>query len=574
MPGSISSAQPEELFRFSALSLRIDDELSSEATRLARALERFESSCRESGFRVSVGGTDGLLRVYARDAQCVDDWVRQVGIGFQRADRGAVAESAWAELLAYLYNRAVRVDPKTFLKNILALRLLIGLRAGTTFWGEVILRDPLAQHIKFLPRSFQDIVGKPRKIRELLGLSGHLNRIRWTTIPKHMGKHAFWTTLLVEAVQLPGQWLDDIQKYEDKGINYQASAIAVDTSAAVVRAGMSAGGAYVGSWIGGIVGGAIGSVVPVLGTSVVGAAGAIVGGWIGGMVGNWAGDWVVSKYREGAIEGLAEVMSRTAEKAQEISSQARDIAADLAARTKTAVSDAAASFTAAVSPYLPPLLPDYPWRPGPAPVPRPGPLLPDYPWWSGPAPVPRPGPLPGHPWWPGPIPAPPPAPTIPTPLPSRPLPSVDALEGTETGTYNPNAPTDDCVKFVAGQPDRNVPYGFNQKEFYSGKYKGKTGALPDGTQYGQEPRLGAIMAESPNSAAGITYGHASYVHKIEHDPSGKVVGFTIAEGNWDTRPEDQRSGPIPVHTEEFHWDEGQQCFVSKSGKRTPDMFIY
>ncbi|MDY7078822.1 MAG: hypothetical protein SXV54_18060 [Chloroflexota bacterium] len=144
--------------------------------------------------------------------------------------------------------------------------------------------------------------------------------------------------------------------------------------------------------------------------------------------------------------------------------------------------------------------------------------------------------------------------------------------GTKTVKVNTGASTKDCVEFVRGQRD-NVPPGFSDKEFYSGKYKGKSGTLANGAEYGQEPRAGSIMVESPNTAVDISYGHASYVYEVQRDALGRVVGFKIAEGRWDMRPKDQRVGPPPVHYEEFHWDEGKGCYVSPRGKRSPDMFI-
>lgn len=135
----------------------------------------------------------------------------------------------------------------------------------------------------------------------------------------------------------------------------------------------------------------------------------------------------------------------------------------------------------------------------------------------------------------------------------------------ETADVNFSAPLDDCVKFVKGQADRKVPSGFNSKQFYSGKYKGASGVLPDKTEYGQEPRAGAIMVESPNPSYGIDYGHASYVYEVNYDETGKVISFTIAEGG---------VGKDKVSTAEFYWSPEQNCYVSDDGKRSPDMFIF
>ena len=149
----------------------------------------------------------------------------------------------------------------------------------------------------------------------------------------------------------------------------------------------------------------------------------------------------------------------------------------------------------------------------------------------------------------------------------------------ESISLEKNAPTNDCVLFVTAQRKalgKRVPYGFSDKQvtwrgksypgFYTGAYKGNSGTLPDGTEYGQEPKVGAIMVESPNPKVEIFYGHASFVYEVERDATDKVIRFKVAEGNW--------GDPQKLHTEEFGWDEAKQCYVSSSGNRVPDMFIY
>jgi len=141
----------------------------------------------------------------------------------------------------------------------------------------------------------------------------------------------------------------------------------------------------------------------------------------------------------------------------------------------------------------------------------------------------------------------------------------------ENAPVNLKAPTGDCVKFVKAQPGRRVPFGFNSDDFYSGKYRGQSGTIPDGTQYGQEPRPGAIMVESPRKGNSIPFGHASYVTEVTRDGDGRVTGFKVAEGNWSARAKEEDP---PVHFEEFHWDEGKKHYVSSRGTRIPDMFLY
>ncbi len=143
-----------------------------------------------------------------------------------------------------------------------------------------------------------------------------------------------------------------------------------------------------------------------------------------------------------------------------------------------------------------------------------------------------------------------------------------------TAKLNIQATTKDCVAFVKDQPNRKVPSGvFNKKEFYSGSYKGKSGKLSDGTEYSQEPKAGAIMVESQNTDVDITTGHASYVYEVDYDANGKAVSYKIAEGNWGEWGDDGKTPP-PIHYDEFHWDPERNCYISKSGKRSPDIFIH
>jgi WXG100 family type VII secretion target len=132
--------------------------------------------------------------------------------------------------------------------------------------------------------------------------------------------------------------------------------------------------------------------------------------------------------------------------------------------------------------------------------------------------------------------------------------------------YDKNAPVDDCYKFVMHH--RSEPksgYGNYEGGFYTGIYKGQSGSLPSGNEYGQEPKIGSIMVESPSGTNGITYGHVSYVVEVTKDPSGNVMGYKIAEGSW---PKGHS------HEETFYLNADTNQFVSSTGTRSPDMFIY
>jgi len=89
MAWSISSAEPEKLFRYSDFGMQLDHELTLEAARLAATLQHFEATCTEPGFQVGVGHLAGNLRGHAGQNESVDSWVRQVGQGFRMADQTA-----------------------------------------------------------------------------------------------------------------------------------------------------------------------------------------------------------------------------------------------------------------------------------------------------------------------------------------------------------------------------------------------------------------------------------------------------------------------------------------------------
>lgn len=134
-----------------------------------------------------------------------------------------------------------------------------------------------------------------------------------------------------------------------------------------------------------------------------------------------------------------------------------------------------------------------------------------------------------------------------------------------------------CYSFVNDQRKHNsliMPVGMAGKQgegLYSGKYTGE-GSFSDGKNtfsYGQEPRLGAIMLETPKNSPknlGITFGHMSIVSEIDKNESGAVTSFTISETSWGN---DKSS----VHNEVFSWNESSQRYVSKNG-RVYDSFVY
>lgn len=152
-------------------------------------------------------------------------------------------------------------------------------------------------------------------------------------------------------------------------------------------------------------------------------------------------------------------------------------------------------------------------------------------------------------------------------------PSTEYLNINENATVGKSK----CYSFVNDQRKHNsldMPVGMAGKQgegLYSGKYTGE-GSFTDGRNtftYGQEPKLGAIMLETPKNSPknlGITFGHMSIISEIDKNESGAVTSFTISETSWGN---DKSS----VHNEVFTWNESSQRYVSKNG-RMYDSFIY
>jgi pimeloyl-ACP methyl ester carboxylesterase len=95
MSWTVSSAQPRDLYRYADVARHIDHELSSESRSLAATLHHFEATCREPGFALHVGYLADELHGYVRWVRPMDDWVREVGKGFERADRRSLLDIVW-----------------------------------------------------------------------------------------------------------------------------------------------------------------------------------------------------------------------------------------------------------------------------------------------------------------------------------------------------------------------------------------------------------------------------------------------------------------------------------------------
>ncbi len=105
MGGSTSSAEPEQLIRYSDITTELDHALESRARQLRGALEYFERRCRELGMRTPAAYTADGVHGYAGQCEGPDARVREVGRQFLRADQmqlgiGAVAPPSTAATTA------------------------------------------------------------------------------------------------------------------------------------------------------------------------------------------------------------------------------------------------------------------------------------------------------------------------------------------------------------------------------------------------------------------------------------------------------------------------------------------
>src|SRR5690242_16315240 len=104
MSSAVSSAIPEELFRYADIGVSIGHRLMAEAQPLGHALEHFTAMCREpyindAGVKVDASLAEEL-RAYARRAIEADEVVRNVGRSFQAADTGHIGSSVSLALSA------------------------------------------------------------------------------------------------------------------------------------------------------------------------------------------------------------------------------------------------------------------------------------------------------------------------------------------------------------------------------------------------------------------------------------------------------------------------------------------
>lgn len=302
MAESTSSAEPRELFAYSAVGRRINSELNSEACRLADALQHFQATCRE--FAVPVGHLPGEISSYTGQADGVDAWTRQVGMAFEAADRlawlqqiyrqAALPLAAGATAYFGFWNRFFHLPLNEqwefwehdydFSRMLLESRdLLRGLRSapGTTYNGQVKISGS-------------------SELKELAGWSRNLTHMRWDLggtlrLSLRSGLNEGWHTFrdAINPTDSYGRFIwvasavvavhDNVQKHRHENASKVAIGTVTDT---LINAVCAAGGAGFGAAAGGVIGGVI---VGGLTGGVGGPLGVAIGAKIGGMAGAWAG---------------------------------------------------------------------------------------------------------------------------------------------------------------------------------------------------------------------------------------------------------------------------------------------
>lgn len=194
-------------------------------------------------------------------------------------------------------------DTIDLIKNVVpipaAMLLAFGLRAGTSYPGQVLVR---------VPQLLRDLGISGRMLKEWAGVSGYLTHIKAANIATHIGKMVK-TAIVVDALISAGKGVVAVADVWDRhGAEYAGYDLSRNIAARTVDAGLAllpAGTGFVGGTAGTLAGAKIGMAVGLVisGGNPVGMA---AGGIVGAMVGGLAGDWVGGKAGEGAANLLAE----------------------------------------------------------------------------------------------------------------------------------------------------------------------------------------------------------------------------------------------------------------------------
>jgi WXG100 family type VII secretion target len=170
--------------------------------------------------------------------------------------------------------------------------LLSGLRLGTNYPGQIIFR---------VPQFIKDLGIPARSVRDLIGLSGHLNHINAANLPHHIARGVLKIskidvaiTALQSIAGISDTWAKNSGEYSQYDPSKRVSAMAFDAAVSVLpplgELAGSVGGRAGGAWAVGKLGAAIGTLIaPGPGTVIGAGVGALVGGVGGGLLGDYLG---------------------------------------------------------------------------------------------------------------------------------------------------------------------------------------------------------------------------------------------------------------------------------------------
>ncbi len=305
---------PEKLYSLSHQISRSAAELDEIENWLGRALGTLDWDVRHQiNIEHQVQAARHQARQLSEQAEGLARFLSERAREFQQADSQGVdtlgSLQEYYRGLSENFNRDKINEILGKLKNAVALgeflaplgaASVIGLsmRGGSTYPGQVIIN---------LPDGLRKFKGL-RKIRELAGLSGHLNHFSYTNLPSKM---LGWGTLLSVPI-IASKWMTDITEYRGMQL---VSALVIDTALTlapvaasfVVSQAVTWGAAALGTYI-----------FPGAGTAAGYAAGAAAASLISGTVANLATQWAIDPYnvRDQAIQHVDNVLQTVAQSVQ------------------------------------------------------------------------------------------------------------------------------------------------------------------------------------------------------------------------------------------------------------------
>ncbi len=147
-------------------------------------------------------------------------------------------------------------------------------------------------------------------LKKLAGISSNLTHIAEANLPGHIANQAAKGAILGSVIAVGGAWIEDIQKYGDKGAAKLGSAMVIDGALAV---GATVGASYVGAYAGAIIGQAL---IPIPGV------GAVIGGLVGKVAAGWVASAAVDAFKnsdlhETIVNGVADGVTALAHGAEQ-----------------------------------------------------------------------------------------------------------------------------------------------------------------------------------------------------------------------------------------------------------------